>query len=138
MIASLAPRPVRHSHRVGLVAASLLALAFALASCASPLSSKAVGSHSCSDKVASAFVTGVAPPKACMSADLQTLDWASGKPFASSSKYLGESDDQGSKAELYDLTFSQQTADSGKGMLLVIWVDAKGVVQGIGISYRLI
>jgi hypothetical protein len=83
-------------------------------------------------------VTGVAPPKACMSADLQTLDWASGKPFASSSKYLGESDDQGSKAELYDLTFSQQTADSGKGMLLVIWVDAKGVVQGIGISYRLI
>ena len=133
-----AARSLRTTHRTWLVAASLLALAFALASCASPLGSKAVSSHSCADKVASAFVTGVAPPKACMSADLQTLDWAGGKPFASSAKYLGESDDQGSKAELYDLTFSQPTADSGKGMLVVIWVDAKGVVQGIGITYRLI
>ena len=132
-------RSLRTTHRAWLVAASLLALAFALASCAGLPGSKSSSNHACADKVANAFVVGGTPPAACMTSDLQALDWKSGKPFASAARYIGESDDNSLKAELYDLTFTDQTTDAGKGMLVIVWVDPKTfVVQAIGISYRVL
>ena len=136
------PRSVPARHRARLVAAlGALALAMAAASsCANPVGS-ATNGHACADKVAAATMGHNIGSWKCLDKALQNNLHANGRDgdtaiagsaaFALASRYIGSDAD----ASTYELTLTPQLAAqvNTKTVILVVWTDADGLVNNVGI-----
>ena len=139
---SLAALLVRHAPRLR-VAPVALACALVLSAACSAVGSSgsATNGHACADKIAAATMGNNVGSWKCLDKQLQNNLHANGRDgdtaiagttaFALAAKYIGSDAD----ASTYELTLTPQIAAqvNTKTVILVVWTDADGLVNNVGI-----